>query len=151
MQRYRIMKKVGEGGFGLVYKARDTQERRYVAIKQITLATLNAREMIEVTDSYNREITILPKLHHYHLPEVYDHFTDPGHWYIVMQYLDGQTLEEKLEQTANGRLTVGEVIYIGTQLCDVLGYLHVQEPPVIFRDVKPANIMSFHRLCNWTS
>lgn len=140
-QRYRIQKKIGAGGFGLVYKAWDKQRRRTVAIKQITLAALSAREMIEATDSYNREITILPRLKHRNLPELYEHFTDSGHWYIVMQYINGQTLEEMLAKNARGRLPVGEVIALGAMLCDVLGYLHVQDPPIVFRDVKPANIM----------
>lgn len=140
-QRYRIEEKIGEGGFGLVYRARDRKNGQQVAIKQITLAALSAQEMIEATDSYNREITILPRLKHVGLPAIYDHFTDPGHWYIVMNYIDGQTLEEKLARAPGGRLPVWEVLHIGQKLCEVLGYLHVQEPPVIFRDVKPANVM----------
>lgn len=141
MQRYQIREKVGEGGFGVVYKAWDKPGGRIVAIKQITLAALSAQEMIEVTDSYNREITLLPRLQHKNLLEIYDHFTDPEHWYIVMQYIYGQTLEEALGKAPDGRLSVAEVVSIGAQLCDVLGYLHVQEPPIIFRDVKPANVM----------
>lgn len=137
MQRYQIQEKVGEGGFGVVYKAWDNTGGRIVAIKQITLAALSAREMIEATDSYNREITILPGLRHKNLPLMYGHFTDPEHWYIVMQYIDGQTLGK----AHDGRLSIAGVVHIGAQLCDVLGYLHVQEPPVIFRDVKPANVM----------
>lgn len=111
-QRYRIVKKIGEGGFGLVYKALDEQAQIHVAIKQITLAALSAQEMIEATDSYNREITILPRLKHENLPKLYYHFTDPGHWYIAMQYIDGYTLEEKLAASPDGRLPMWEVLYI---------------------------------------
>src|SRR5262245_56267417 len=67
MQRYQIRAKVGEGGFGMVYKAWDARERRIVAIKQITLAALSTRDMIEATASYNREITLLPRLQHNNL------------------------------------------------------------------------------------
>lgn len=141
MGRYRIQKTIGEGGFGLVYKAWDQQTQSVVAIKQITLTSLTPRQMIDATTSYNREITILKKVRHTNLPKLYDHFTDPGHWYICMQYIEGRTLEEKLAKAPRKRLPVREVLFFGKELCSVLGYLHTQEPPIIFRDVKPANII----------
>jgi serine/threonine protein kinase len=140
--RYRLLEKIGEGGFGLVYKARDERHGGYiVAIKQITLASLSAQEMIEATDSYNREITILSEVRYRGLPRVYDHFTDPEHWYVVMDYIKGKTLEETLAELPQGRLPMQQVLDIGLALCDVLGYLHRQYPAIIYRDVKPANIM----------
>jgi len=141
-QRYRILGKVGEGGFGVIYKAEDIEHhRRLVAIKQINLRTLSPREMIQATDSYNREVRLLPQLHHDCIPRIYDYVTDPDHWYIVMDFIEGQTLEDKLKQARGGRLSTQRVLEIGIALCDVLGYLHAQRPPIIFRDVKPANIM----------
>lgn len=140
--RYRIEAKIGEGGFGVVYKAIDTAEQnRLVALKQITLSALNAQEQIEATASYNREVTLAASLRHKHLATLYDHFTDAENWYLVLEYIDGQTLEETLAQEPDGCLLIGEVIAIGQALCDVLGYLHLQDPPIIFRDVKPANVM----------
>ncbi len=140
--RYRILAKVGEGGFGVVYKARDIQRRhRLVAIKQIDRATLSTRQIIEATDSYNREVTILSRLSHRNLPRIYDHFTDPTHWYVVMQYIEGETLEDYLKRANGGRLPLRQVRAIGVQLSNVLSYLHAQTPPIIFRDVKPTNIM----------
>jgi len=140
--RYRILTKVGEGGFGMVYKARDIQRRhRLVAIKQINLGGLSTRQIIEATDSYNREVSILSRLSHRNLPRIYDHFTDPTHWYLVMQYIEGETLEDYLKRAKGGRLPLKQVRAIGIQLSNVLSYLHAQTPPIIFRDVKPANIM----------
>jgi predicted Ser/Thr protein kinase len=141
MQRYRILEKIGEGGFGLVYKASDKKDNKIVAIKQINLASLSMQEIIDATDSYNREITLLPRLQHRSLPRIYDHFTDEDHWYIVMEYIKGRTLEEMLVKADAGRLPVKQVLDIGMALCDVLAYLHAQQPSIIFRDIKPANIM----------
>ena len=142
--RYRILAKAGEGGFGVVYKARDTKARgRLVAIKQIDLGALSPRQIIEATDSYNREVTILSRLEHGSLPRIYDHFTDPTNWYLVMQYIEGETLDEYLKK--KGQLSAREACAIGIQLSQVLAYLHMRRPPVIFRDVKPANIMRTRR------
>ena len=140
--RYEIIREVGQGGFGVVYKARDNHSKssmRHVAIKKINLSSLSPRQIIEATDSYNREVTLLSHLVHPNLPRIYDHFTDPEHWYLVMDFIEGETLEEYLKQA--GHLTVKETLNVGIQLANVLGYLHSQEPPIIFRDVKPANIM----------
>lgn len=140
--RYEIICEVGQGGFGVVYKARDTfskSQLRQVAIKQINLRSLSSRQIIEATDSYNREVTLLSRLTHINLPSIYDHFTDPEHWYLVMDFIQGETLEDYLKQA--GHLSVRETLDIGVQLANVLGYLHSQEPPIIFRDVKPGNIM----------
>lgn len=141
MQRYHILEKIGEGGYGLVYKAQDMQTGLLVAIKQITLTGLHAREIIEATASFNREVALLSQLRHDNLPCIYDYFADANHWYIVMEYIKGQTLEEVLIQSRGDHLSLLQVLRIGKDLCEVLDYLHAQRPPIIFRDVKPANIM----------
>jgi serine/threonine protein kinase len=138
VQRYRILDKVGEGGFGVTYKAEDLeQHRRFVAIKQINLRLLR----IEATDSFNREVGYLSRLKHDDVPRIYDYFTDADHWYVVMDYIAGETLEDKLKKVRRGRFSTQKVLDIGIALCDVLGHLHAQQPPIVFRDVKPANIM----------
>jgi tRNA A-37 threonylcarbamoyl transferase component Bud32 len=140
-ERYRIIGQVGQGGYGVVYKASDIRKRnRLVAIKQIDLSALTTRQIIEATDSFNREVQMLSRLRHKNLPRVYEHFTDPHHWYVVMDYIEGETLEDYLAKK-NGHLSHRETARIGIQLTKVLGYLHRQHPPIIFRDVKPANIM----------
>jgi len=140
--RYRILARIGEGGFGTVYKARDRRQYgKLVAIKAINMSSLSAQEKIEVTDSFNREITLLSRLEHKYLPRIRHQFTDPDHWYIVMDYIEGQTLEELLARSPRGRLSLNQVAKIGIALCDVLSHLHRQRPSIIYRDVKPSNIM----------
>ncbi len=141
--RYRILTQVGKGGFGAVYRAEDTQaHNNIVAVKQINLRGLTPQETIEATDAFNREVSLLTNLDHPNLPHIYDNFTDPEHWYLVMDFIEGETLETYLEaKDANYTMPLSEVLALGIQLCTVLDYLHTREPAIIFRDLKPANIM----------
>ena len=141
--RYRILTQVGKGGFGAVYRAEDTQKHNaIVAIKQINLRGLTPQETIEATDAFNREVSLLSNLDHSNLPHIHDNFTDPEHWYLVMDFIEGETLETYLEgKDAHYTMPLGEVLALGVQLCTVLDYLHTREPAIIFRDLKPANIM----------
>ena len=141
-QRYWIISQVGQGGFGTVYKAKDCYEKhRLVAIKQISLNGLSPQKMIEATDTYNRELMCLSQLKHENLPRVYDHFSDSEHWYVVMEYIEGKTLEEMLSTVRGRHFSVKRVLDIGITTSSVLSYLHAQHPPIIYRDVKPANIL----------
>jgi eukaryotic-like serine/threonine-protein kinase len=141
-QRYRLLASVGQGGFGIVYKAEDTQcENRLVAIKDFHIGALSSQEMLEATDAFEREVFLLADLEHSHLPRLHDYFRNAGHWYLVRDFIAGETLEEYLEKRSAGYLPWQEVLTIGIQLCNVLHYLHTQIPPIIFRDLKPANIM----------
>ncbi len=140
--RYFILSKVGEGGYGSVYKARDTQNKdRLVAIKEVSLLGLYPKAMIEATTSFQREVSVLSQLDHPNLPCVYEHFQNPGYWYVVMDFIAGETLEDYQSKAPNKRLLLSEVLDIGLQLCIVLDYLHSQQPPIVFRDLKPANII----------
>src|SRR2546428_4305870 len=141
-QRYHILYKVGEGGFGAVYKAEDTLfDNRLVALKEMSQGGLSAHEVAEATEAFKREALMLAKLVHPNLPRIYDYFTEQGHCYVIMDFIEGETLQEHLNKSVQGRLPVGKVLEIGIQLCSVLDYLHTRNPPIIFRDLKPANIM----------
>jgi len=141
--RYRVINQVGTGGYGAVYRAHDTLAGdKAVAIKAIHLRGLKPQEAIEATDTFNREIALLTGLAHPNLPRISNHFTDATHWFLVMDFIEGETLEDYVRHTTKtGQLPLSEVLDIGIQLCTVLEYLHTRQPPIIFRDVKPANIM----------
>ena len=150
-RRYRIVSQVGKGGFGAVYKAEDIQfDNRLVAIKEMSQSALSPQEVLEATDAFRREARFLAGLTHPNLPRIYEQFSDMGRWYLVMDFIEGETLEERLQHLQNvsspakgtlGGLPVEKVLDIGIQLCTVLDYLHTRQPPIIFRDLKPANVM----------
>ncbi len=140
--RYLIIDKVGTGGFGSVYKATDRQsEDCLVAIKEVSLSSMHPRLVAEAATAFQREVSLLSQLDHPNLPRLYEYFQYPGHWYLVMDFIAGETLEQYQSKAPNRRLLLSEVLAIGIQLCTVLDYLHSQQPPIIFRDLKPANIM----------
>jgi len=140
--RYLIVKRVGQGGMGAVYQATDTRlGHKLVAVKEMSDAAItNPLEKQQARQAFEQEAQMLAKLNHPNLPRVTDHFSETGKQYLVMDFIDGQTLEEILNQMS-GFLDEKAVVNWGMQLCEVLDYLHHQRPPVIFRDLKPANIM----------
>jgi serine/threonine protein kinase len=141
-QRYRILDVVGKGGMGTVYKAEDTQlGNRKVAIKEMSQSGLSPQAIVAATEAFKQEAHILARLQHPNLPNIYDHFTETGRWYLVMSFIPGETLGDYLNKASGGKLPVEEALQIGVELCTVLHYLHSQQPPIIFRDLKPFNIM----------
>src|SRR3989440_647318 len=140
--RYCIISQVGKGGFGAVYKAEDILlGNRLVAIKEMSQSGLSPQEVVTATDAFKREALLLASLSHPGLPHIYDQFFENGHWYLVMDFIEGETLDEHLCKATARRLLVEEVLDIGIKLCTVLDYLHTRQLPIIFRDLKPANIM----------
>jgi serine/threonine protein kinase len=141
-QRYRIIGPVGKGGMGAVYKAEDTQlGNRRVALKEMSQSGLSPQEQQEAADTFRQEALMLARLQHPSLPNIFDHFEENGRWYLAMSFIEGETLEDYLGYAQGGKLLLEEVLQIGIQLCSVLSYLHNQQPAIIFRDLKPANIM----------
>jgi len=140
--RYRIVKLIGEGGFGAVYKANDErfQATRVVAIKEMSDANLSARERERALGDFRREANLLVQLNHPNLPQVSDFFEEGTKAYLVMEFIEGKTLEQALEDV-DGPLDEALVMGWALQLCSVLHYLHSRKPPIIFRDMKPSNVM----------
>ncbi len=142
-QRYRIIQIVGRGGMGAVYKAEDIQfGDRLVAVKEMRQTGLDPQELKKAADDFKQEAVLLAGLKHPSLPSIYDHFSENGRWYLVMDFIEGETLAEHLNKAKEKVLPVPEVLDIGIQLSKVLGYLHTRTPnPVIFRDLSPSNVM----------
>jgi serine/threonine-protein kinase len=132
--RYRIVKLLGQGGFGAVYRAWDINLERPCAFKENLDTSPQAQRQFE------REAKILANLDHPNLPRVTDHFFVPGQGqYLVMDFVEGEDLEQMLLRIG-GSLPEPQVLSWIVQVCDALSYLHSQNPPVIHRDIKPSNI-----------
>ena len=140
-QRYLILGEAGRGGFGAVYKASDTQLGRMVAIKEMSQSKLGTQELATASETFRHEALLLAGLTHPNLPRIYEQFIDAGRSYLVMDFIEGETLEEYLDRLGVQKLPFEKVFEIAIQLCSVLDYLHTRQPAIIFRDLKPANIM----------
>jgi serine/threonine protein kinase len=132
-QRYRIDKKIGQGGMGAVYVATDERFGSTVAIKETLCMDDNFRKAIE------REARLLNSLKHSALPRVSDHFEESDGLFLVMEYIPGDDIGTMLDPEKQA-FTVEQVQKWADQLLDALDYLHNQEMPVIHRDIKPQNL-----------
>lgn len=140
--RYLIVRKVGQGGMGAVYQATDTHLiGRTWAVKEMTdTAITDPLEKQQAIQVFRREAEMLARLKHPNLPRVTDFFEEGGKHYLVMEFVPGETLEDKIIRQGSP-LPESVVLQWAAQLCDVLTFLHEQQPPVIFRDLKPSNVM----------
>jgi serine/threonine protein kinase len=140
--RYLIVGPAGRGGMGAVYEAIDTRlAQRRVAIKEMSQAHLHEEELAEATARFQHEAHMLGSLSHPNLPHIIDSFSENQRSYLVMDFIDGKTLYQMLREAQGKPLPLVLVLHYARQLCSVLAYLHQQNPPIIFRDVKPTNIM----------
>ncbi|HEX6779970.1 MAG TPA: WD40 repeat domain-containing serine/threonine-protein kinase [Ktedonobacterales bacterium] len=139
--RYRLVRQLGVGGFGAVYQAEDTAlGHRLVALKEMSPRGLKPDEAREATEAFQREALLLANLNHPSLPRIYERFEEEGRWYLVMDFIEGETLEVYLDKQG-GSLPVKEALGLALQLSEVLSYLHLRQPPIIFRDLKPSNVI----------
>ncbi|QPC81182.1 serine/threonine-protein kinase [Phototrophicus methaneseepsis] len=143
LARYKIDAKLGGGGQGAVYQARDLNfpdARRLVAIKEMTVMTADPSLRASSLKTFQREANILATLNHPATPKIYDFFDQNNSAYLIMEYINGNNLEEILIKTK--KIPIDKIVEWAIELCDVLQYLHSYQPePIIFRDMKPANIM----------
>ncbi len=141
-KRYRIEKAVAKGGMGAVYRAFDQHFKKPCAVKEMLDNFSNEEEREQSLQWFAREANMLLELHHPAIPRVFDFFAENGHNYLIMEFVEGRTLAQVLDEEGQPRgLPEARVRNWAVQICNVLAYLHSQNPPVIFRDLKPSNIM----------
>ena len=139
--RYRIDKILGQGGMGAVYQARDgSLGDKPVAIKEMRIAASDDKSQQQALAQFRQEAQFLANLEHPNLVQVSDFFAEGGRHYLVMALIKGQSLGDML-QARKGAFPAPRVVEWGRQLAKVLTYLHNQDPPILFRDLKPSNIM----------
>lgn len=140
LSRYNFIMPIGEGGMGQVYLAEDLADHnRQVVIKQTKIFEKEEEEKEEMRRVFRRESEILAKLNHRGIVKLTDKFYDSDFMFLVMEYVPGQNLSIILSN--EGPLSSETVIKIGIQCCDVLEYLHGLTPPIIYRDLKPSNLI----------
>lgn len=142
--RYKVLGVIGIGGMGAVYKAQDLRfpgVLRLCAIKEMINTATDPQVRQMIVRNFEREASILATLAHPAIPQVYDYFTEGPRCYLVEEFVSGKDLEARLAE-AEGFFSEHQVADWAMQLCEVLSYLHNHKPrPIIFRDLKPSNIM----------
>lgn len=136
--RYRLLAQIGAGGMSKVYLALDSSLSKQWAVKEILNVTDSAKRDV-VVKSLLVEANMIKKLDHPAIPRIVDLVEDDSRLFVVMDYVEGRTLQSILD--TEGPQDEELVTDWGIQLCDVLDYLHRRKPPVIFRDMKPSNVM----------
>jgi serine/threonine protein kinase len=135
--RYHILEQIGEGGMAIVYKAFDTRLEREVAVKVIRMGRLAPDIADKALKRFEREGKALARLNHPNIISIIDYGDDKGHPYLVMPFLPGGTLKEKLR--ADGKTNWQDAARLLLPVAKALAYAHEEE--MIHRDVKPANIL----------
>jgi serine/threonine-protein kinase len=139
--RYKVVKPLGGGGMKLVYLAEDLRlASRQCALAEMVDSFTSPDMQQQAVAAFQREADMLAQLSNDHIPRVFDRFSEQNHHYLVMEYIAGNTLEETL-RSSNGKLDEARVIDIALQVLDTLSYLHGLVPAVVYRDLKPSNVM----------
>ncbi|MGH7924277.1 MAG: protein kinase domain-containing protein [Candidatus Binatus sp.] len=139
--RYRVKKVLGVGGMGRVYLSNDTRlANRPVAVKEMVVGDgIQEKKAIE---DFTREANVLARLSHPGIPTLIDHFAENSRQYLVMEFVAGGDLQHVLDQLGpKGKVAEDKVLRWARQMLEVLDFLHGQKPAIIYRDLKPGNIM----------
>jgi serine/threonine-protein kinase len=137
--KYEILKQIGKGGMSRVYLAMDRRLNKQWAVKEIRRSGTDPRLNEVVINSAIVEANIIKTLDHYHIPRINDILEYDEYIYVVMDYVEGEALSKILQ--IEGPQPEKQVIKWGMQLSDALQYMHTRQPPIIYRDMKPSNVM----------
>jgi serine/threonine protein kinase, bacterial len=141
LDRYVIVKRVGGGGMGSVYQARDKRlADRLCAVKEMIEMFADQTQRGKAVEDFKREAEVLAQLEHPSIPTVFDYFIEGGRYYLVMRWIGGGDLAEQMK-LRGGSVEEAALVKWAIQISDVLHYIHSQSPPIIYRDLKPANLM----------
>jgi serine/threonine-protein kinase len=142
--RYEIVRKIGGGGMGAVYLASDKNLGGVLrAVKEMVQSYIEDEQQEKAISDFKRESLLLTSLEHQSIPTIYDYFFDDkeARFYLVMKYINGGDLASRLRSSPEGRIEEKVVTEWAIQVADVLDYLHNRQPAIIYRDLKPANVM----------
>lgn len=141
IHQYQVLRVLGQGGMGTTYLAWDKTGSLTGKPMTLVLKEMNADllSVVKAQELFEREARILKSLNHPGIPQYYDFFTEQKRKYLAMELVHGQNLEQRIYE--KGPVTPTQAIAWAVQVCDVLAYLHSLDPPLIHRDVKPANLM----------
>jgi serine/threonine protein kinase len=139
-ERYRVVHELGGGGMKLVYLVEDSHLNRKAALAEMIDSFTRSSDRAAAIAAFQREADLLAELESEYIPRIFDRFSENNRHYLVMEYVPGRTLDERLT-AAGGKLDENFVIAVATQVLEALEYLHGLTPPIIYRDLKPSNVI----------
>jgi formylglycine-generating enzyme required for sulfatase activity/predicted Ser/Thr protein kinase len=139
--RYEVVRLIKSGGMGAVYLVNDTRLVTQCALKEMIDFSPTPDERKAAVERFQNEVKLLSTLSHSSLPQVTNFFIERGHYYMVMDYIDGSDLDSLIRSEGSPGLSESFARFVGMEICKVLEYLHDQSPPILNRDIKPSNIM----------
>ena len=139
--RYKVVEVIGSGGMSTVLKAKDEKEGILYAIKEMSCDFKKQSDRIYAVQKFKDEAFILSRVNHPSIPEVKDYFVENDKYYLVMEFIDGKTLEDLALKHSKKTLSEDMIKNIILQICETLEYLHDRDTPIIHRDLKPSNFL----------
>jgi serine/threonine protein kinase len=139
--RWEIVKQLGQGGMGTVYLCQDLRlSKRLCVVKKLRVDFFREEDRQQALAFFDREAMVLSTLKHPNIVLIHDYFEEQANYFLVMEYVEGENLQHKLMEQGHA-FPEREVRAWAAKVCEVLNYLHTHHPPVIYRDLKPSNIM----------
>lgn len=140
-RRYEVQQHIATGGMGAIYRGEDTRLKTQVAIKEMLDFFHSHDERKYAIQRFREEALLLADLRHPNVPRVTDNFIENNRYYLIMDFVEGKSTEKIIQENQGAGLPLKDVAGWAVQICDVLYYLHTRTPPIIYRDMKPSNIM----------